>query len=349
MNIAVLNAQIPFCTGGAEVLAEDLIAALQTRGHNVSLITVPFKWYPQRSLLDSIVSCKLLDISEFNGVRIDQVIALKFPMWLIEHSCKALWILHQHRSAYELWDTDYNDLAFMPDGHRIRDMIFREDQRAISPCEKVYTISGNVSGRLLEYNGIESGVLYPPPRSMDKFHCREFGDFFFFPSRITPLKRQELVIRALAHASGDVRVVFAGQADDAAYLAKLKQLAAELGVASRVEWLGHISEEQKFDLYARCRMVLFPAYNEDYGYITPEAMLSSKGVLTLEDSGGSLEFVTHQETGSVAAADAVSLGNEMSRLWSDDGLIRRLGDNARSRVVGMDMTWDRVIGSLLYS
>ena len=164
MNIAVLNTQIPFCVGGAEVLADDLVSALKIHGHNATLLTVPFKWYPQQSLLDNIIACKLLDIEDYNGVRIDKVIALKFPLWLIEHSDKALWILHQHRTAYDLWDTKYNDIELMPDGHLVRDLIIREDTKAISPCQRVYTISKNVSDRLYRYNKIESGVLYPPGR-----------------------------------------------------------------------------------------------------------------------------------------------------------------------------------------
>ncbi len=347
MNIAVLNTQIPLCVGGAEVLADDLVGALKERGHNATVVTVPFKWYPQQSLVDSIVACKLLDIEDFNGVRIDKVIALKFPVWLIEHSDKALWILHQHRTAYDLWDSKYNDLKSMPDGHLVRDLIFREDLAAISACERIYTISQNVSNRLYKHNKIESGVLYPPPRAMAKFYCEDYGNYFFFPSRVTPLKRQELVIEALAFTSPDVRVVFAGNADSNDYLSRLKQRAEELNVAAKITWLGHISEEEKFDLYARCLMVLFPTHDEDYGYITPEAMLSSKGVITLEDSGGALEFITHDETGCVLPPDAQVLGQELDRIWNSRSLARAYGENARSKVSGMDISWDKVIGSLL--
>ena len=347
MNIAVLNTQIPFCVGGAEVLADDLVNALKARGHKATLVTVPFKWYPQQSLLDNMIACKLLDIEDYNGVRIDKVIALKFPLWLIEHKERSLWILHQHRTAYDLWDTKYNDLKSMPDGHLVRDLILREDTAAISACERVYTISKNVSDRLYRYNKINSGVLYPPPRSMDKFYCHDYGNFFFFPSRITPLKRQELVIESLAFTSADVRMVFAGQADDAGYLSGLKQRATELGVTERITWLGQISEQEKFDLYARCLMVLFPSHDEDYGYITPEAMLSSKGVITLSDSGGALEFVTHDDTGCVLAPEAQVLGGALEHLWNNRGLARTYGENARSKVSGMEISWDKVIGSLL--
>ncbi len=347
MNIAVLNTQVPFCQGGAEVLAADLVEELASHGHNATLITVPFKWYPQQSLVDAIVACKLLDIEEFNGIRIDKVIALRFPLWLVEHSDKALWIFHQHRTAYDLWDTQYNDLAFMPDGHRVRKLIVREDNAAISSCKSVFTISQNVTNRLHQYNGLESGVLYPPPRSMEKFYFEKYGDFFFFPSRITPLKRQALVIEALAFASKGIKVVFAGKADDDKYFESLKVRAAELGVDNQITWLGHITEQQKWDLYAQCLMVLFPSFNEDYGFITPESMLSAKGLITLADSGGALEFVTQDETGSVVEPEARPLGEELDRIWNKQSLARTYGANASIKVRSMNISWDRVLGSLL--
>ncbi|MCB1706224.1 MAG: glycosyltransferase family 4 protein [Halioglobus sp.] len=347
MNIAVLNAQIPFCEGGAELLADDLVDALAARGYNPTLITVPFKWYPQQTLVDSIIACKLLDIEEYNGIRIDKVIALRFPLWLVEHHNKALWILHQHRTAYDLWDTEFNDLVHMPDGRRVRNLIVREDNTAISSCERVFTISQNVTDRLYQYNGLESSILYPPPRSMEKFYFEEYGDFFFFPSRITPLKRQELVIEALAFCSADIKVVFAGKADDEKYFERLKARAAELNVEGQITWLGHIGEQEKLDLYAKCLMVLFPSFNEDFGFITPEGMLSSKGVMTLTDSGGALEFVTHDETGCVVQPDARQLGEELDRIWNSRDLAKTYGDNANSKVKSMDISWDNVVGSLL--
>jgi glycosyltransferase involved in cell wall biosynthesis len=347
MNIAVLNTQIPFCVGGAEVLADDLIAALKARGHNACLVTVPFKWYPQQSLIDNIIACKLLDIADYNGVEIEKVIALRFPLWLVEHHNKSLWILHQHRIAYELWDSPYNDLASMPDGNKVRSLIQREDNTAFAACQSVYTISQTVSDRLFKFNRVESQPLYPPPRAMDEFYCAGYGDYFFFPSRITPLKRQSLVIDALAHAPRDIKVIFAGQADNDEYLKSLKNRAVELGVSEQIQWMGYVTEQEKMKLYSECLMVIFPSCSEDYGYITPEAMLSSKGVITLDDSGGSLEFVIHDQTGSILTADPRALGEELQRIWLNKGLARTYGENARTRVTGMDISWDKVIGSLV--
>lgn len=347
MNVLILNTQVPFCYGGAEVLAEDLEAQLNAAGHRAEIMTLPFKWYPQQTLANTILATKLMDVSNFNGVTIDKVIALKFPMWLIPHPEMSLWILHQHRAAYDLWDSNLSDLAAMPDGKALRDMIRREDTAAIHGCKGVYTISRNVTGRLKQFNNIASEVLYPPPRSMERFRVDSFGDYFFFPSRITPIKRQELVIEALVYVPEPVKVVFAGEADSPDYLQKLKKHAQELGVSGKIEWRGRISEEDKFDLYANALMVIFTPVDEDYGYVTPEAMLSSKAVLTLEDAGGATEFVQHEKNGLVVQADPRAMALAISRVWNDRGEAERLGLAARQRVDGIDLSWDKIMENLL--
>jgi glycosyltransferase involved in cell wall biosynthesis len=347
MNILILNTQIPFCYGGAEVLAEDLQQALQRAGHRAEILTLPFKWNPQQSLVNSILASKLMDISSFNAVTVDKVIALKFPLWLIPHDDMSLWILHQHRAAYDLWDSSMSDMAAMPDGKSLRELIRREDTAAIARRSQVYTISQNVSNRLKLYNDMGSKVLYPPPRGMDQFRVDSYGDYFFFPSRITPLKRQELIVEALSFVPEPVKVVFAGEADSPAYLERLKKRAIELGVDEKIEWRGLISEQEKLDLYANALMVIFTPVDEDYGYVTPEALLSSKAVLTLRDAGGATEFVRHEKNGFIEQPDARSLAMSISRAWNDRETVERMGAAARERVETLDLSWEKVLEHLV--
>ena len=49
--------------------------------------------------------------------------------------------------------------------------------------------------------GIQSDVLYPPPPARD-YRCDGYGDYLFAVSRLTPLKRFDLVLRALAEPTG---------------------------------------------------------------------------------------------------------------------------------------------------
>ena len=94
-------------------------------------------------------------------------------------------------------------------------------------------------------------------------------------------------------------------------------LALKLDVEHRVEWLGHVTEEEKRRCYAHARGVIFPPLDEDYGYVTLEAMLASKPVITCDDAGGPLEFVRHEKTGLIAKPTPEGLARAMDKLWSD--------------------------------
>ena len=80
-KIAILHAQVPFVTGGAELMVNSLKANLISRGFEAEIIALPFKWYPENSLYDNMLAWRLLDLSESNGQKIDLVIGTKFPSY----------------------------------------------------------------------------------------------------------------------------------------------------------------------------------------------------------------------------------------------------------------------------
>ena len=65
---------------------------------------------------------------------------------------------------------------------------------------------------------------------------------------------------------------------------------------------------------ARCRAVVFPPWNEDYGFVTVEAFMCGKPVLTCHDSGGPSELVRDGENGFVTAPTPEALATAMNRL-----------------------------------
>jgi hypothetical protein len=161
MHIVIATTQVPFVFGGAEIHARSLQDALVDAGHRVETVAIPFKWYPPERMLDAMLACRLLDLTEANGRRIDLVIGLKFPAYLIPHPNKVLWILHQHRQAYELYeDQALSDMVHYGNAREVRDAIRRADTRLIPEARAVFTNSGNVSLRLKRYCGLESTPLY---------------------------------------------------------------------------------------------------------------------------------------------------------------------------------------------
>lgn len=347
MKILIATSSVPFIRGGAEVLAENLRDALSAAGHEAELTAVPFKHYPPERIPEHMLACRLLDLTETCGVRIDRVIALKFPAYLIPHPNKVIWLLHQHRTAYELWDhPQAGDLIHCCDGPVVREAIRQADRELIPEAKAIYTLSENVSGRLQRYSGIGSEPLYNPPPHAPLFYNKPAKDYFFFPSRITAVKRQWLVIQAVALCQERVRVCFAGEADSPMQQAECDNAVRELKLSDRVEWRGMVSEEQKRDLYANCLAVIFPPVDEDYGYITLEAMLSAKPVITCADSGGPLEFVRDRQTGLVADPTPEALARAMDALWSDRRCAAAMGEAGRARYADLDISWENVVKKL---
>src|SRR4029078_1454579 len=88
--------------GGAEIFADDLVGELRERGHEVDLVTVPFKWYPGSRVLSQAFLSRMLDLEEADGRPVERVVATKFPSYCVRHPHKVVWLLHQFRQAYEV-------------------------------------------------------------------------------------------------------------------------------------------------------------------------------------------------------------------------------------------------------
>ncbi|HMF54831.1 MAG TPA: glycosyltransferase, partial [Pyrinomonadaceae bacterium] len=154
-------------------------------------------------------------------------------------------------------------------------------------------------------------------------------------------------LEAMAMTKEAVRVSFAGSPDNPAYADQLKSLARKLSMHDRVKWLGQVSEEEKRDLYARSLGVIYPPIDEDFGYVTLEAMLAAKPVITCIDSGGPLEFVRDEETGAVAEASAESLAEKMDELWRQRERARQWGERGRELYREMKISWANVTRKIL--
>jgi glycosyltransferase involved in cell wall biosynthesis len=347
LRILIATVRVPFVTGGAEVLADGLRRALVDAGHQAEIVAIPFKWYPPERILEQMLACRLFDLSETVGIPVDRLIALKFPAYLTPHPRKAIWMLHQHRQAYDLWQHPLNDLHTYANGAEVRAAIHRADTELIPQARGIFTISRNVAFRMHAYCALNATPLYHPPQDADHFYTRPAQDYLYFPSRINPLKRQDLVLEALARTRSQVKVRFSGPSAEPGFERKCAALAQKSGFENRVEWLGAVSEEEKRDLYARSLGVLFPPVDEDYGYITLEAMLAHKPVITCTDSGGPLEFVTHRESGIVAEPTPEALAAAMDELWEDREAAKRWGAAGRQRYDDLHISWSYVIERLL--
>ncbi|HEX8354708.1 MAG TPA: glycosyltransferase family 4 protein [Pyrinomonadaceae bacterium] len=343
-NVLICTTQVPFTTGGAESHVEGLRRALVAAGYNAEVAALPFKWYPPSEIMRGALAWRLLDVTESNGKPVDLVVGMKFPAYTVAHPRKVLWVIHQHRSAYNLWGTPFDDLSTYPDGARVRELIRHCDERFIPEARKVFANSRTVAARLALYNRIESEPLYHPPPRAERLRAGAQGDYFFYPSRMEPQKRQELLVEALRFTRAPVRAVFAGSAHDRAHY---ESLARRCGVADRVEIRGFVSEEEMVGLYADALGVCYLPFDEDYGYVTLEAMLSSKPVVVPRDGGGAAELVGHGSEGLVSDPDPRALAECLDQLYDDRPRARRMGECGREKLVALNLSWENVVEKII--
>ncbi|HTQ81439.1 MAG TPA: glycosyltransferase family 4 protein, partial [Thermoanaerobaculia bacterium] len=334
MRICLCSTQVPFSYGGAEMLVESLRDELKRRGFAVEVVTLPFAWSSRLQLLKSAMAWRLVDLTEAGGKRIDRVIATRFPSYLIKHPYKVVWLVHQMRQVYDLLGTPYSDFAREGRDQKVIDMVRAMDRRTLGEARAVYTISQNTADRLKRWNGLTGTALHPPPRLVRDYREGEFGDYVFAVGRLDVLKRFDLLIRGIAESSTAVRCKIAGTGPEEG---ALRALAEKLGVAERVELLGWVDDRDLIPLYAGSLAVFYAPYDEDYGYVTVEAMKSGKPVLTATDSGGVLEFVVDGENGFVCPpGGARELGARIDLLYRDREKARSLGAAGLRRVRTVD-------------
>jgi len=341
MKVVVCEAQVPFIRGGAEALSQELVREFRDRGFDTELISLPFKWYPQEEVLAHAAMWRLADLSESTGQPIDLLVATKFPSYFARHPRKVTWLVHQHRAAYELVDTPYSDFGHREFDVALRDRILALDNQMLGECRGLFTISANISRRLQRFNGLDSTPLYHPPRLASRLKAGTAGDYVLSVGRLESVKRVDLAIRAMPHVPGSLSLCIAGTGTHAA---TLHALVDSLGLSSRVRFLGEVSNDDLIELYAGALAVVFPPFDEDYGYVTLEAFLSHKPVVTTTDAGGPNEFITDGANGWVTAPDPRALAEAIRSLDADRRKSARMGDEGYDLARGI--TWSGVIDRL---
>jgi glycosyltransferase involved in cell wall biosynthesis len=328
--------------GGAEYHVRALLQQLRARGYQAEIVSIPFKWDPKREILAHAAAWRLVDLSESNGEPIDLVIGTKFPSYFVRHPNKVAWLIHQHRAAYELCGTEYSNFSHSDEDVGLRQTVIDLDRKMLGECRALFANARNTANRLKKFNGLDAIPLYHPPPFADRLEPGPYGNYVLFVGRMETIKRPDLAVRAMPYVDGSTRLVMVG---DGTQLLRMQELAASIGVADRVEFIGSAGEERLIGLYKEALAVIYSPFDEDYGYVTLESFLAHKPVITTTDAGGPLEFVEDGVNGAVTEPSAEAIAAAVNRFAADRARAARLGDAGfeRARLV----TWDGVIEKLV--
>jgi glycosyltransferase involved in cell wall biosynthesis len=342
-TVLIVTSAPPLVEGGHLVIARALERACRDAGHRVEIVTTPSNRFGRQA--SAYVANWMTDVGQTgDGEQVDHVISLRYPSYAVRHPSHVSWLNHTMREYYDLWDEFSARLS--PQG-RLKETVRRLLIHAADSyllrhnVKKLFVQSKTIQARMTAWQGLTPAVLYPPPPQRD-YRCDGYGDYLFFTSRLAPLKRADLALRALAEPTARaVRLVVSGEGEEAP---RLVSLARDLNVDSRVTFTGRLTESALVDHFARCRAVVFIPKSEDYGFVTVEAFASGKAVLTTTDSGGPAELVKEGETGVMADPTPASVAAGYARLMDSPAAAESMGEWARAWV--QTLTWAETVRKL---
>lgn len=165
------------------------------------------------------------------------------------------------------------------------------DKQAAAKCDKIVAISKVVQKRIKKYYGLESDVIYPPVevkmiQYFKKINRKE--NWFLYMGRVETYKGVDLAIKACAMANVPLKI--AGTGDN---LEQMKELVKNMNKKGLIKFLGYVSDEEKINLLSRCRALIFPVRNEDFGIIPVEANAAGTPVIAYRE-GGVLETISEE-------------------------------------------------------
>lgn len=161
-----------------------------------------------------------------------------------------------------------------------------------------------------------------------------------YAGRLLFHKRLELLLGALRHlavswdSSGPLLTIF-GEGPDRP---RLEALAAELRVADRVRFRGHVdTSEEVWRELARAKLAVQPSSREGFGLFPLEAMAAGLPVVHCESSESAVgELVRDGVEGVATAAEPAALAAALASLLGDEARRARLAAAARQRAAEYD-------------
>jgi glycosyltransferase involved in cell wall biosynthesis len=226
-----------------------------------------------------------------------------------------------------------HDLSFERDaslmGTRDR-LIFRTVvPRSARRAARVLAVSERTKRDLVELYGIPEEKIVVTPNGVDPVFSPDGPSpdgepYALFVGALQPRKDPEAAIDALALLDdGDLRLVLVGP--DKGGRAEAERAAERNGLRGRIDFRGHVPQEELAALYRGAACLVFPSRYEGFGLPVLEAMAS--GTPVVATTAGALPEV---------AGDAAILVEERNPVALAGGIERALADRERLVAAGLE-------------
>ena len=222
----------------------------------------------------------------------------------------------------------------------LRDFM-RQCHHIVIPSESMRTILVEEYGLIGPYTVIPTGIELEPFEKADGEAMRKregWGDdrVMISVGRLAKEKNWALLLEAAALAQEkhpDLRLVLLGDGPDRA---DLESLAAELGIAERVDFMGAVPFEKVPAYLKGADFFGFASTTETQGLVTMEALAAGLPVVAVEASG-TRDIMQNEKQGLLVEEDPQALASGINRLMIDNQLYQQYRSAAQSRVRRFEM------------
>jgi glycosyltransferase involved in cell wall biosynthesis len=314
-------------------LSRERLASYTTPGPNFRALEAEIPWFTVREQLQlpRLVARERLDLVHYPHLTVP--LASRTPFVVTIH------------------DLNYLDRAAIfvdgEGGSRVRRAGYRAELAKAKRARRLIAVSEHTRDSVVRelrvdpaqvavtYEAADAPGAVEPDASVLARHGLD-APFFLYVGAAYPYKNLDRLIDAFARLAGDHKFVLAG--DQEQFGPALRGHAAEAGLAGRIVFPGRISDAELAALYGGALAYVFVSLSEGFGLPGLEAM--ARGVPVVAARAGSLPEIYAEAAEYCDPHDVESIAAALTRVATDEGLRRQLGQLGRRRAA--EFSWRRM-------
>jgi glycosyltransferase involved in cell wall biosynthesis len=176
------------------------------------------------------------------------------------------------------------------------------------------------------YNGVDASLFYPGDEAESSLVVLSVGN-------LIAIKGHETLLRGFARVANSISRSSLAIIGDGPKRGQLADLANELGINDRVNFLGRRNRESVAAAMRKCAIFALPSVYEGLGCVYLEAMASGKPAIGCHGQGID-ELIEHGRNGLlVSPGHETGLSDALAMLLGNEQLRDRIGNAAREAVL----------------
>ncbi|MDT3404792.1 XrtY-associated glycosyltransferase XYAG1 [Mucilaginibacter terrae] len=174
--------------------------------------------------------------------------------------------------------------------------------------------------------GWKGGIIPNLVKLSEKKYTRKHNDIFTiaFLSRVDPKKGLDVLVKALAGVDFDYKLKIAGSGEEE-YISSIKKMAADLGNADKLEWVGWKNGEDKFEYLAGADLFALTSHSENFAIVVIESLSVGTPVM-ISNNVGLYQYIQKNDYGWVTDMQISEITAQLNAIAKATDKLQRINN-----------------------